>query len=247
MTKTMGAQLAQTEMPFSMRHTGIHEKTAKNVLTIPTCMYFNAGMGKHDFNDHLTELLEDIQDLTELAEYHLDDLHDWDPGDGKFQRAAELVTYYRTLKQMESDLDKMALTFGKIREDLAEDLDSAHRDSQTKLRTFTVTVTDGMIRNSMLTLSAAVRNGEISIGEQLSIQPPHSEPFKTLLMQPGNRLRERKRIREFYETEKVTPGDKVSLSEIEPGIWQLSKGNCHMAALTKALLDESNPANQPNR
>lgn len=180
-------------------------------------------MSKEDFEDHVQGLFDAIADLRELGDYHLDDLREWDRGEGKFQRAAELVRYHRMMKQMLEDLEKIEVTFATIRDDLAGSDDSNDIDEKSRLRLINVTVTEGMIRNSMLTLSAAVRAGTLKLGESLSIRTPRGTTFETIVKRPGNRLQERRHIREFYEEEEVSAGDTVVLKEKEPGVWALSK------------------------
>lgn len=180
-------------------------------------------MAKEDFEDRLNELYGDIEDLQELAEYHLDDLREWDRGTLKFQRAAELVQYNGALKQMVKDLEKMETIFTTIRDDLAGSEGGSDVDSSSRLRTITVVVSEGMIRNSMLTLSSAIRAGIAKVGEHFTIRTPQGPSFETVIMRPGNRFQERRRIRQFYEDEGVSAGDELVLSEKEPGVWLLGK------------------------
>src|SRR5690625_2465249 len=134
-------------------------------------------MSKEDFEDHVQALFDAVADLRELADCHLDGLREWDRGELRFERAAELVRYNRMLKQMVEDLEKIEVTFATIRDDLAGSDDSNDIDKKSRLRLINVTVTEGMIRNSMLTLSAAVRAGTLKLGESLSIRTPRGTTF----------------------------------------------------------------------
>jgi hypothetical protein len=89
------------------------------------------------------------------------------------------------------------------------------------LRTFVIEVSQGMINQHLLTLTDAKRLEKVATGETFEIQLPDGTTFKTDLCQPGNKLRERGMIRQFYESSKVEQGDKVVLKETAPGIWKL--------------------------
>ena len=84
-------------------------------------------------------------------------------------------------------------------------------------------VTQGEINQNLLTLTDARRRGLIRIGEPFKIRLPDGQLFETELVHPGNKLRERGRIGEFYRQHKIKPGDNVLLEEIEPGLWTLNK------------------------
>lgn len=89
------------------------------------------------------------------------------------------------------------------------------------LRTLTVEVSQGMLNQHLLTLTDARRQGVVRIGEKFKITLPGGTTFETELCDPGNKLRERGLIRRFYEEAKIADGDKVILTEITAGTWQL--------------------------
>ena len=93
-----------------------------------------------------------------------------------------------------------------------------------KIRELPIEVTDGMIRQNLLTLTPHVKRGRIKIGEELIIEAiPSGERFVTRLMRIGNKLRARGEIAHFYRTTGVKGGDYVVLTEISPGKWTLTK------------------------
>ncbi len=98
------------------------------------------------------------------------------------------------------------------------------------LRTIVVEVTEGMIRQNLLTLTPARKKGQVRLGEKFSITLSDGKSFETDLCNPGNRLRERSIIRWFYETEKVKAGEEVALLEVERGKWKLLRGDHPEAA-----------------
>jgi len=91
----------------------------------------------------------------------------------------------------------------------------------TGLRHFRVRVTQGMINQNLLTLTQQVKLGEIRIGEVLRVQTSEGDLFKTELLSPGNKLRERGRVREFYEKAKIRADDFIELIERKPAEWYL--------------------------
>jgi hypothetical protein len=99
---------------------------------------------------------------------------------------------------------------------------SSH-DQTPALRELPVTVTIGMIRQNLLTLTDAVKRRSIGIGEKLVVETPNGEQFETVLLEIGNKLQERGRIGKFYRDFGVQDGDIVLLREITPGRWRLLK------------------------
>jgi hypothetical protein len=81
-----------------------------------------------------------------------------------------------------------------------------------------------MIRNSMLTLTDAKKQGIVSVGERFELHFPHGSTVNTDLVLTGNRLRERKAFRVLYEAEKAKSSDVIVLKERkeDPGTWDLS-------------------------
>ena len=109
-----------------------------------------------------------------------------------------------------------------------EHLDAAVKGSSTeaaskRLRRIHTSITQGEINQNLLTLTNARKRGLIRLGERFRIRLPDGQDFETELVQPGNKLRERGRIREFYLNQGIKPGDYVVLEETEPGAWTINK------------------------
>jgi len=93
-----------------------------------------------------------------------------------------------------------------------------------KIRQLVIEVTDGMIRQNLLTLARHVRSGKIKVGEVLDIEAlPSSQRFQTVLLEQGKKLQARSEIASFYRDAKVKGGDYVLLTEIAPGCWTIKK------------------------
>ncbi len=91
-------------------------------------------------------------------------------------------------------------------------------------RQLVIRVSEGMIKQNLLTLTEPVKSGRIADGERLAIEAlPSGDHFQTELLPSGHKLRERGRIAKFYRDTGVQAGDFVVLSEITPGHWQLKR------------------------
>jgi len=109
---------------------------------------------------------------------------------------------------------------------------SGTTSSGSKLREFKMEVTDGAIRQNLLTMTEPLKRGLVKPDEQFTIEAlPSGERFKTILLASGNKLQERGAITRFYRDAHVRGGDFVLLTEIAPGEWTLrrfSNGNGHV-------------------
>jgi Asp-tRNA(Asn)/Glu-tRNA(Gln) amidotransferase C subunit len=109
-----------------------------------------------------------------------------------------------------------------------------------KIRQLPIEVTDGMIRQNLLTLAAHVRTGKVKVGEELIIEAvPSGRRFQTALLEQSKKLRERGEIARFYRDAKVNGGDYVLLTETAPGRWTLRKappGEYGVARLLRDLV-----------
>lgn len=98
------------------------------------------------------------------------------------------------------------------------------RSSGNFLRELQIEVSQGMINQNLLTLTEAIKRGQLKVGEQLIIEVlPAGDKFSSDVMQPGNKLRERGAIGKFYRSAGVRDGDYVTLRESARGEWQLLK------------------------
>ncbi|HZF01206.1 MAG TPA: hypothetical protein VE344_04850 [Methylomirabilota bacterium] len=107
-----------------------------------------------------------------------------------------------------------------------------------KIRQFPIEITDGMIRQNLLTLAPQVKNGKIKVGEELIIEIlPSGQRFQTVLLEQGKKLRARSEIASFYRDAKVKGGDYVLLTEIFPGRWTLKKASTGEYGVSRLLRD----------
>lgn len=148
-----------------------------------------------------------------------------------------LLMYTRALKEVEVKLHAL----GPIEEVLvriARDVvglapNEAISHSAPGLRRITIEVSEGMLNQSLLTVTDARKLGIVSLGERLKVTLPGGVSFETEVVEPGNRLRERGLIRSFYRDQRIEAGDYVVLSEVARGEWTLEKhiarGNEYMA------------------
>lgn len=118
-------------------------------------------------------------------------------------------------------LDKIALKSDEMEYEICatEGTDASVRQG---LRSFKIEITKGMINQKMLTLTAPKRKGLVKIGEVFHIVLPDGEEFKTELVEPGNRLKERGAFGRLYQKNEVEPYDTVIMQEVEKGKWKIS-------------------------
>jgi hypothetical protein len=95
--------------------------------------------------------------------------------------------------------------------------------TETGLRSITLEVTEGMINQNIISLTAARKLGVVYLGERMKIELPDGTEFETEVIEPGNRLRERGLIRAFFQKENIAPAEKILLAEQSHGNWRLSK------------------------
>lgn len=100
----------------------------------------------------------------------------------------------------------------------------ARSKDSDQLREITILVLPGMITQSLLSLTPAIKSGIISPGEKLSIEAfPSRERFDTVLLPVGNKLQKRGKVGKFYREAGVRAGDTVVLREVGRGRWELRK------------------------
>ena len=91
------------------------------------------------------------------------------------------------------------------------------------LRILPIRVTEGMIKQDLLTLAEHVNVRRIAIGEILTVKTELGDQFRTDVVL-DKKLRERGAIRRFYRDASVMPGDWIVLTEINRGQWELRRG-----------------------
>lgn len=107
-----------------------------------------------------------------------------------------------------------------------------------RIRQLPIEVTDGMIRQNLLTLAPHVKSGKIKVGEQLIIEAvPSGKRFQTVLLEQGKKLQERGEIASFYRDAKVKNGDYVLLTEASAGRWTLQKAPSGEYGVSRLLRD----------
>ena len=95
--------------------------------------------------------------------------------------------------------------------------------TEAGLRSIVLEVTEGMINQNIISLTAARKMGVVYLGERMKIVLPDGTEFETEVIEPGNRLRERGMVRAFFQKENISPEDKILLAEQSHGNWRLSK------------------------
>jgi hypothetical protein len=106
------------------------------------------------------------------------------------------------------------------------------------IRQLPIEVTDGMIRQNLLTLSPQVKSNKVKVGEEFLIEVfPSGDRFQTTLLEQGKKLRARSEIASFYRSAKVKGGDYVLLTEITPGHWILKKAPDSEYGIARLLRD----------
>lgn len=103
---------------------------------------------------------------------------------------------------------------------------AATGDSSNNLRRLAIRVSEGMIRQNLLTFTEHIKRGRIHVEEEMIIEArPTGARFPTKVLQNGNRLQERGEIGRFYRAADVHDGDVVVLTETKRNEWTLEKGS----------------------
>ncbi len=101
---------------------------------------------------------------------------------------------------------------------------AATGDSSNNLRRLPIRVSEGMIRQNLLTFSEHIKRGRIQVEEEMNIEVQSTGArFSSKVLQNGNRLQERGEIGRFYRAAGVHDGDVVMLTETKPNEWTLEK------------------------
>ncbi|CAA6677363.1 MULTISPECIES: hypothetical protein [unclassified Lentimonas] len=160
----------------------------------------------------------------------------------KFAEADDM-NYGRYLLELSDELklidklqEEVGLRYDRVREQegLIE-CDENHLSPSSGLRQITVKLTDGMIKQSLLTLTKAKKLGLIRVGEPMRIQTSDGAPFDTTVVEPGNRLKERGRVKAYYDQWELKAGDDLILEELERGVWRMTCARESMESLSAAL------------
>jgi hypothetical protein len=138
------------------------------------------------------------------------------------QRLTRKVAELEELKQQEAAIQQRMVKL--IHDEPTASISPMNGKADGRLRKLPVQVSEGMIRQNLLTLTPHLKRGRIKIGEEFIIESlPSGERFQTVVMDKGNKLRARGEIARFYKDAKVQPEDYVLLTEVAPGRWTLKK------------------------
>jgi hypothetical protein len=94
--------------------------------------------------------------------------------------------------------------------------------ASTNSGAFAVAITSGALNNSYLSVTEGINTGLLKVGEVIQVKLPNGQEFTTNVVR-GNRLQERGLIARFFVEEKVRATDKVSMTRVGAGLWQLEK------------------------
>lgn len=195
------------------------------------CVSMNTEPTYEELDQKFDDLIVAIRDLDDLCGHNIEHIQDFDLDDGegpdrfesRFQRITELAKSHAILKQKQEQIYAIKDEISAVADVLGVyDGDQSYRGSEG--RVIRVKLTSSMIRNSMLTLTDAKKQGIVSVGERFELHFPHGSTVNTDLVLTGNRLRERKAFRVLYEAEKAKSSDVIVLKERkeDPGTWDLS-------------------------
>jgi hypothetical protein len=166
---------------------------------------------------NISQLLSQIQEAFDWAHEDIElkfrDTGDIDYGRFLIEQADGLVALEQALGSIEVKYDQIRESIGLVEREFVP------TQSKGGLRKFRVEITEGAINQSLLSLTAAKKQGLVEVGERMTIHTPVGKAFKTRIGKVGNRLEERGRIKAFYNECKVEENDVVVFEEIEPKVW----------------------------
>lgn len=138
------------------------------------------------------------------------------------ETVSRLTNHATELQELKRATETVRQRVDAIRQGVA--VKSAAISTTPSMRELPVEVSQGMINQNLLTLTAHVKSGRVQQGEDFIVETkPLGEKFRTTLMANGNKFQERGAIGRFYEKAGVRGGDIVILTEIARGVWTLSK------------------------
>jgi hypothetical protein len=159
-----------------------------------------------------------------------------DSGVKDASEARMLINCLDKLEALKEALSKIENCYDVIREEINfVETELVSETNDLGLRRIEVEVSRGMREQSLLSLTAAKKRGIVDVDEELEIVVPDGTSFKTKIVSPGNRLRERGRIKAFYEAEDVSADDVIILEEIEPKKWKLYVSESSRASHVEAI------------
>ncbi len=181
------------------------------------------------------EITEPIEKLSETLDRLEEDIRTQFAETDDIDYGRFLIEKLDRIEEFRKFLDRFDAGYNEVLAELNYNAEAETSRGEDGLRCIRTEVSDGMINQSILALTEARKRGVVKVGEWMEIELPSGERFKTQIVSPGNRLRERGRIREFYRSEKVEEGDHVVLEEKSEGVWKL--GICKSSRLSPEQLD----------
>jgi len=172
------------------------------------------------FSAYFSALRENIEQLRSHLLYQIKDFAESD------RDTDWLVTCTKALQAVEKQIESLASSEAvlvQISESVAGLEPGREQKTERGLRRIIIEISEGMVNQSLLSLTAARKRKTVSLGERLKIVLPDGTRFESEIVEPGNRLRERGLIRAFFQSAKVRPGEEVVLEEVTPGEWTLKK------------------------
>jgi len=177
-------------------------------------------MNNYDFTDEFEALYKHLEGMQDIAESMFLEINHRD----QIEVARVLLEEIDGVKKLKTAAERLREGMEELRDRLGisgGSLNICNSKNKGGLRTIKIEITDGMIRQSLLSMTDAKKRGLVKVGEQFQLKMPGGLAFETELIEPGNKLRERGRIKAFYDEHKIKPGDFVVLKEIEPGTWDI--------------------------
>lgn len=172
------------------------------------------------FSSLFAEIEENAQTMRSLILAQIAEYAAQSPDDSDW-----IFTCASAVKDIDAKLTQLAQIrdgFVEVSENVLGFSTDTEETSAGRLRRIEIEVSEGMLNQSLLNLTAARRRGVVKLGETFKIRLPDNTEFETQLINPGNKLRERGWIREFYGKCEITAGQRVVLQEVEPGVWTLA-------------------------
>lgn len=144
---------------------------------------------------------------------------------GAVEDARELAEQFRVVDRMRRALKLIQRDYLRVWT-VVHGKDETEDDSYREkgLRVIRTEVTQGMINQSIMSLTRGVQKGILNLNEEMVVTLPDPEKttFTTQITEPGNKLKDRKHIRMFYEENQVSKGDVAVFRERDPGRWEVS-------------------------
>jgi len=184
--------------------------------------------------DSFNSIDQGLNGLRQIIAYDIESFaSSYDTVDELLSLVTERVQYAQDLDGLADLLKKIRLQYCRLHEALhgaplasegATSSSESKSDTKTDktLRQFKVEVTQGMINQSLLTLTKAIHRDPGLINEEFEITLPNGKIVTSKIVQPGNRLQARAPISEFYKESEIAEGDELELKETKRGKWVLS-------------------------